>query len=495
MKNVNKNSEKIKPGILQKQGKTIFDEVHFRSVFAQKLQQYPYKSFSLVKTLRESLKGQQLLGGLFVESFKKIKGNPYTKDYLHYPWPFAEKYKLLHDIFLHHPVFIEPFLNAVSQYFYHPVIKSWRDVQSISCFKKTSDYCARALPGTKEAAQDRAQEASDELVSLVHSDVPKNIVSHLIAGYDRFFNKRWETYGGALLPLGYLKGTKSYGRLKSVPPSTLCNMNKEVKLIILGAIKANHKISFMEIDLKSCHAKIFQDLFDWDGFDRNDLPPLDKLWDNMISDFWEKVNEIAGYDHIKLQITKWPEGHLKGLLKNQFYKALNGGLPDYAEDNVERSKTKLKIELFDQPDFNEFLHLVFNRMKVFQLETAFIEQVNSHYLLYLPNYYEGFETDTLSKTQLKKIIADPNYEPRKQTGNSRLFSNMELCLIFHLYAAITEANCGWLVIGYEADGILVAGEMDETQANRDLEKVSKIFKESIKGLTTAQHSLDIKNFI
>ena len=106
-------------------------------------------------------------------------------------------------------------------------------------------------------------------------------------------------------------------------------------------------------------------------------------------------------------------------------------------------------------------------------------------LIYLPNDDKGFETNTPSKSQIKKMIADPDYEPRKQTANSGLFSNMELCLILHLYAAITEADCGWLIIGYQADGILIAGEMNETKAKSDLEEVSIYFKKSIKGLTTA----------
>ena len=161
--------------------------------------------------------------------------------------------------------------------------------------------------------------------------------------------------------------------MKSVPPCTICNMNKEVKSAILRDIKANHNISFFEVDLKSCHAKIFEDLFDGDDFNRNDLPSLDQLWPNMISDFRSRTKEVIGYDHIKAHIIQWPEVHLKGLLKNQFYKALNGGMPNYAEDNVERSKTKLKISSTDQQDFNDFLYLVFSKMKVFVLETAFIE--------------------------------------------------------------------------------------------------------------------------
>ena len=93
------------------------------------------------------------------------------------------------------------------------------------------------------------------------------------------------------------------------------------------------------------------------------------------------------------------------------------------------------------------------------------------------------------------MLSDPDYEPRKQTANSRLFSNMELSLVMHLYGAISRSNCPWLVIGYEADGILVAAIGDKQKVNQDLLIVNNCFKESILGLTSGNHALEIKNFV
>lgn len=482
--------------ILDPKGKSIFSSKDFFTEFECKLKdtKIPLRR-KLAEAFSQAIDGQRKVGKAFIGSFKILKGDPFTKSYLHYPWTHADNYKGLTNLFQHHPAFIASFVDLIRQYYYYPVLDCWRRTQSISCFKQTSDYCARALPGTSHAAIDRAKVGRTTLVELVELSVPSSLKQTVLNSYTRVFGKRWEVFGGALFPFGYLKGGKSYGRLKSVPPSTLCNMNKDVKLCILRTIKVKHKISFFELDLKSCHAKIFESFFDWDGYDRKDLPKLDTLWTSMIDDFWEKAEEISFFDHIKNQIRTWPESSLKGLLKNQFYKALNGGMPDYAEDNVERSKTKLKIKTSDQDDFNEFLHLVFKEMKVFILESAFIEQINSGVQLFLPNDNDGFPVTTLSNKQAKKLAANPDYQPLPQTANSRLFSAMEFCLVMHVYAAIIEADCGWLVIGYEADGLLIAGVMNEEKAIEDLVKISAIFKETIKGLTTADHFLDIKNFI
>ena len=152
------DKKKTKPAILIKEGKQIFNEVDFRSAFGENLRKYPVRlKRPLSDVFLESLNGQSLFGGVFIEFFKKMKGNPYTKDHLHYPWTHAGTYKVLHNLFLHHPVFIEPFVNSFRQYFYHPVITIWRETQTISYFKKSSDYCARALPGTKTPARETAK--------------------------------------------------------------------------------------------------------------------------------------------------------------------------------------------------------------------------------------------------------------------------------------------------------------------------------------------------
>ena len=168
------NKKKTKSAILIKHGKTIFNEVDFRVLFEKKVREYPVNHKQpLTVLLRDSLKGQSLLGGLFVDQFKKMKGDPYT------------------------------------QYYYYPVLASWRETQSLSHFSKTSDYCARALPGTTVAAQDRARQGSDQLVGLVEREVPIIIKGLLNKAYERLFANRWEQFGGALLPLSYLKGTKA----------------------------------------------------------------------------------------------------------------------------------------------------------------------------------------------------------------------------------------------------------------------------------------------
>ena len=60
----------------------------------------------------------------------------------------------------------------------------------------------------------------------------------------------------------------------------------------------------------------------------------------------------------------WGDDKLKSLLKNQFYKSLNGGMPDFAEDNIKRSASKLEIGEREKPVFYDFFHLVFTKMKV-----------------------------------------------------------------------------------------------------------------------------------
>lgn len=491
-----KKKRKTGPSILDPEGKTIFDEVAFRAEFKSKLIsfQIPLKR-PLLKEFSDSLANQFWFGRLFLQITELGVDSPYITKHLHFPWENAKYYALLNSLFFHLPAFLAPFISKINQYFYMPVLDCWRATQAVSCFKQSSDYCARALPGTTKGAGERALSDAEELLSDVDDLTHPNFKAQALKGYSELFDKRWDTFKGSLFPLGYKEAANSYGRLTSIPGSTLCNINKLVKTIVLEFIFDKQGFSFMEVDLKSAHAKIFEDLFDWRGYEREDLPELNKLWPIVEANFWDLTNKCSGYDSIIEKVRSWEPGLLKGLLKNQFYKALNGGMPDFSDDNLERSRTKLKISKAELPIYIQFFNLIFSQMNVFRLETAFQIQINSFPFLYLPNRTEHFGVKTPSKSQLAKQMKTPGYEPRAQTANSRLFSNMELCLIFHLVMAITEANVEWLVVGYEADGILVCGRFNKEQAVEQLARVQASFSKGLKKLTTADHTLDIKNLV
>lgn len=441
---------------------------------------------------KESLENQKLFG-LFIKPFLSSTLPAFTTKFLYSPWPQARVYQQLTTLFLYQPATAGKLIETLNYNVYDVVYFSWDEARKEVPLNDPDNYYARNLPGSSTDAKEKAVALLDQHVKILATIGQKDLRRLLVSNYQRLASSRWSSWGTSLFPIGYLRAEGSYGRLPMIPGTTLSNSKQSVKAVVLESICKAYNLSFMEIDMKSCHGVIFEDLFNWEGHDRSSLPNLNQLWPSMISQF-RLILKTAEFGKHKDTINLWSDDQLKALLKNQFYKSLNGGNPFICLDNVSRSKRKLQLADDEIESLSEYLNEIFQKMTVFQIEQLFIEQLNKFPYLYLPNQVESFGTATLSRKQREKQKKNPDAPFFRQTANSRVFSTLELCLIIHLIVAIAQSSVGWTVIAYELDGLLVCGKFSFEEAKLGLAKVSELFQTSTKSLTTATHTLEIKNF-
>ena len=181
---------KTKNPILIKEGKTITTADAFRKELRSSLSKYPIhfkRGFSMIDLFNQSLKKQKKFGMVFAKRFAEMQGDPYHPGYYRCTWTHAKSYSLLANLFVHHPSFIEPFSNAIRQYYYDPLLKVWSQTQSISYFPKTSDYCARALPGTRSDAHKKADMVAEKLQAHAEAHVPRKIYGEIQENYAKYF--------------------------------------------------------------------------------------------------------------------------------------------------------------------------------------------------------------------------------------------------------------------------------------------------------------------
>ena len=248
--------------------------------------------------------GNQFYLGKLILNFLVKGTDPYTTDNLHNRWVQTVEYSRITRLFLYYPATVSEIVEVLNLCIYSEVCLSWQVTQTIIIMDSHDDYYSKLLPGTSTKAQDVSLMGSKDLLRDLPEIKPQKLKELILEGYNRMLSKRWKVWGGSLFPIGYKRGDAGYGRLKTIPGSTVCNLKHEIKSIIGSVLKENFGFSIMEVDLKSCHAKIFETLFDWEQADRSLLPPLDSLWPTMVDQF-RKVHKTLPETSITHCINLW----------------------------------------------------------------------------------------------------------------------------------------------------------------------------------------------
>ena len=402
------------------------------------------------------------------------------------------------------------FINYLNESFSEPLLKAWNS-QKHARAKERNTYFGTALSGSSQSGRFQQK---------------KNLLSLLPPNLSFKFEKLLKTWNGySLFPIQYIEGERGYGRLKSLPTSTLSNVKQEIKQVVLNFIKDQTGLRFVEIDLKSCHTVIFKSLVDLGPTETKALPSIETHWPDMINQFKKVRKDISETLPIK-EISKewvrlvkeslkvvnsWDDNQIKGLCKNQWYKALNGGSCFVPHDSLKRSQNKLGISDQLMPFVQQFVEVIFKDVSVLNILSQFQKQINSHTQIYLPSRTLPFLTSTLSKKQVataksfesvqdltnESDLISPITDKRQtrmqygMTGMSRVFSSCEIVLV--LMAVVSLRGTGLLPISYEADGLLLVSRLSDDELVNALNIINQDFKNLAKRFLKEEFSLELKN--
>ena len=122
--------------------------------------------------------------------------------------------------------------------------------------ENSNDSFVKKLPGSSDDAQEKVNAEMTTIINKTSKLTPVGLKSVIDHGY-RYL---WPSKGYNPFPMVYKRGRESYGRVSTIPGSTVCNLKREPKNIILREINRRTGLSFVEVDLKSCHGVIFEKL-------------------------------------------------------------------------------------------------------------------------------------------------------------------------------------------------------------------------------------------
>lgn len=268
-------------------------------------------------------------------------------------------------------------------------------------------------------------------------------------------------------------------------------MKAGAKAAVLKYIAKKCCLNFIEIDIKSCHTVVFR------AFSDNSdqlVPPTKHHWASLTKNFIDRANElkIMATDtekDILIEVLKWDYEQCKGLIKTQWYKALNGGSCFNPTDNLEKGKFKLNISTADLPLYIPVIKKIFEGMPVFKKLKGLQIKLHKQDYIFLPTDTEPFYTKTLSNSQTK----DNKTSNVSMTAMSRLFTNCEMAIIVMLYITLGNFKYPVFPISYEADGLLLVGEFEKEDLPDMIKQINEEVTVLVKRLYQEDYEFEFKN--